>query len=416
MTRRSRWLVLAAALTVAVEAVGVIGWWSWHRVVAWLGEDPAAGAVMLADSAMLRLPSAVWRSRRLPARELGGAPDDLVVPALLAIGRDQRRWTPTDPNGWVNRTRAELVGGSLEAASEAVEQAILRNPTSPELHWLAALTARARGRNDEALDHLATVEGLGSRDGPINMELLPEEAAWVRLEGLERRLEYYPRERSRGVIALAKELRKRDEADLGRRYLEEAGEDPQVVLELARWDLEDGRTADAEQRLAGLADRSGLPTRLLAETWAVRAAARDRAGDPDGAKAAADMAVTYDPRSPAPYQVLARLAERRGDVGEALDYLRRAWGMNPTDIGLLMAVARTAEKASRFDDARLALERATTVDPGNPKLRASLVEFHLRRGNLMEATIDLSDALDRFPTDPRLLRLAERLRAEVSRR
>jgi Tfp pilus assembly protein PilF len=416
VNRRPRWLVIAATLAVAIEAIGVVGWWSWRRVVATLGEDPAAGALMLAEAASLQLPSAVWRSRRFPARELGKAPDDLVVPALLAVSRGQQTWAPSDPNGWVNRARADLVGGFLDDASEAIEGAILRSPTSPELHWLAALTARARGRNAEALDHLATVEGLGSRDGPINMELLPEEADWVRLEGLERRLEYYPRQRSRGVIALAAELRKRGETDLGRRTLDEVGDDPLVVLELARWDLEDGRTADAERRLAELADRGGLPAKLLAETWAVRAAVRDRAGDPEGAKTAAETAVAYDPRSAGPYQVLARLAERRGDVDSSLGYLRRAWGMNPTDIGLLMAVARTAEKASRFDDARIALERATTVDPSNPNLQASLVEFHLRRGDFMDATVALSDALDRFPTDPKLLRLADRLLAEVSRR
>ncbi len=100
----------------------------------------------------------------------------------------------------------------------------------------------------------------------------------------------------------------------------------------------------------------------------------------------------------------------------ALDQLRRAWGMNPTDISLLMAVARTAEKAGQYDDARLALERAKTVDPDNPYLSAALVEFYLRRGDFMDATTTLSDALDRFPTDPRLLRLADRLRAEVRRR
>jgi hypothetical protein len=34
----------------------------------------------------------------------------------------------------------------------------------------------------------------------------------------------------------------------------------------------------------------------------------------------------------------------------------------------------------------------------------------------MQATLALSEALDRFPTNPRLLRLADRLRAEISRR
>lgn len=416
MNRRPGWMIVAIGLAVVVELVGVVGWSSWRRVVRMLENEPAEGAVMLADDLQLRLPSAIWRSRRLPARALGQAPDQLVVPALNALSLRQLRWTPVDPSGWTNRARAELIDGSVDEAYDDLEAAILRSPTSPELHWLAALAARYRGRNAEALDHLATVQGLGSRDGPIDMDLLPDEADRVRLEGLERRLVFYPRERSRGTIALARELRRRDQADLGRRYLADEEADPRVVLEIARWDLDDGSTVEAERRLRGLAERSGLPAALLAETWVVMAEARDRAGDIDGAMAAAGIAVAYDPRSAGPYRVLAGLAERRGDVAEALGHLRRAWGMNPTDIGLLMAVARTAEKAGQFDDARLALERAATVDPNSPNLRAALVDFHLRRGAFMDATVALSDALDRFPTDPRLLRLADRLRAEVSRR
>jgi Tfp pilus assembly protein PilF len=90
--------------------------------------------------------------------------------------------------------------------------------------------------------------------------------------------------------------------------------------------------------------------------------------------------------------------------------------MNPTDVPLLLAVARIAEKAGKHDDARIALERARTADPNNPSLAAALVEFFLRRGEFMDATVTLAEALDRFPTDPRLLGLADRLRAEVRRR
>ena len=81
-----------------------------------------------------------------------------------------------------------------------------------------------------------------------------------------------------------------------------------------------------------------------------------------------------------------------------------------------MSVARIAEKAGQVDDARLALERARTADPSNPNIAAALVEFYLRQARFMDATVTLADALDRFPTNPRLLGLADRLRAEVRRR
>jgi len=416
MKRGFRWVIVAAAIAVVIETVGLAGWWSWHRVTRVLEESPAEGAVALAREVFLRLPSAVRYSRRMPARDLGKAQDDLVAAALRSVSRSQIRWAPGDSAGYVNSARADLIDGSLDSAMEDLDAAIVRNPTSPDLHWLMALTERARGSNAGALDHLATSAGLGSRDGPLRMDLTPEETAWVRIEGLERRLEYYPRARSLGVIALAREHRRRDQNQIGRNYLEEEARDPRIVLELARWDLEDGLTSDAESRLSDLADRSGLPAALHAETWAVMATVRDREGDVEGAVEAADMALTYDPRSAAPYRVLAGLAERRGDVDEALDHLRRAWGMNPTDVPLLMSVARIAEKAGQVDDARLALERAKTADPNNPNIAAAQVEFYLRQARFMDATVTLSDALDRFPTDPRLLGLADRLRAEVRRR
>jgi hypothetical protein len=56
------------------------------------------------------------------------------------------------------------------------------------------------------------------------------------------------------------------------------------------------------------------------------------------------------------------------------------------------------------------------VEPADPGLRRRHVEFLLRRGELMAATVALSEALERFPEDAGLLRLADRLRREVNRR
>jgi tetratricopeptide (TPR) repeat protein len=412
----SRGLVVLAVMAVLVESTGTVGWWSWKHAVNLLREDSGAGAEALVDDPLLRLPSVARRTRRLPVSLLAEAPEEIMVSALLTVADDQIRWTPTDPHGFVNQARAELIVGEMELASEALDGAIVRDPTSPELHLLAALAARAGGRNTEALDHLANASGLGSSGWKRRIDLTPEETDRVVIEGLRRKIDYYPRARTSGVLSLARELRRRDQEGMGRRALEAEPASPRIVLELARWDVGAGSFVEAQERLKALTEHRGLPASILAEAWAVTATARDGSGDPEGAMAAADAALRYDPRSAAPYRVLATLAERRGDMAAALEHLRRAWGMNPTDVGLLMAVARTAEKAGRHDDARLALDRAVTVEPENPSTRASLVEYLLRRGDFMEATLALSDALKRFPTDPRLLRLADRLRGEVSRR
>ncbi|MEE4272202.1 MAG: tetratricopeptide repeat protein [Thermoanaerobaculales bacterium] len=339
-----------------------------------------------------------------------------MVAALRAVGDLQLRWSPADPHGFVNRARGELITGEMEAAWVSLNAAIVRDPTAPELHRLAGMAARAGGRNEDALDSLATAAALGNGSWRRRVELTPEESDMVVMEGLRRRMVFYPRARSRSAISLARALRQRDLNDEGRELLESEARDPRVVLELARWDMSSGFFAAGEARLDALVSRTALTSAVLADAWAVIAMARDGQGDPEGAVAAAETALGYDPRSIGPYRVLASLAERRGDSAAALHHLRRAWGMNPTDVNLLQAVARTAERAGAWEDAKLALERAVQVAPENPSMRAALAEYQLRRGDFMGATVILSDALQRFPTDPRLLRLAERLRSEVARR
>jgi Tfp pilus assembly protein PilF len=417
VTRRRSWILVGAtALAVVIELVALSGWWGWRRATARLTDDPAAGARLLATSVWCRLPTVERRGRRLPAGDLRRAPDDLVAAALLGLSRAQIQWAPADPHGFANRARALLLEGELEAAAEELSRALARDPRSPALHRLSALAEDLRGRRPAALDHLATSQAIEPGSGLGTIELTDEEEAWVRLEGLRRGLALYPRMKGQVVISLARELRRQGDADDGRRRLEEEAADPRVVLELARWDLDDDRPSEADRRLEELAERRQLPASILSQTWALEATVRDRLGDSAGAVEAAETALSYDPTSAGPYRVLAGLAERRGEPDAALEHLRRAWGMNPTDVNLLLTVAATAERVGAFDDARLALVRAATVKPDEPALRARLVEFHLRRGELMPATLALSDALDRFPADPQLLRLADRLRAEVAAR
>ena len=114
-----------------------------------------------------------------------------------------------------------------------------------------------------------------------------------------------------------------------------------------------------------------------------------------------------------PYRALARIASGRGDHAAALEYLPRAWGMDPGNVGLLVQLARSAQRAGRLQDAQIALERAAELDAENPERVVELVRLYLARGSYMEAAMRLSDAMDRFPDHPGLLRLAGQLRQEV---
>ena len=87
--------------------------------------------------------------------------------------------------------------------------------------------------------------------------------------------------------------------------------------------------------------------------------------------------------------------------------------MAPTDTRLLVRIAVVAEEAGKPADALLALSRAVEIESESPRLAARLAALQLRTGRFTEAALTLSRALDRFPTDPELLRLAERLQRDV---
>lgn len=406
--------VVLVALALAVELVASLGWWAWRRVSGELEQVPEAGAARLAGSWLVALPPAVARSRRLQVSDLAGVEVATAAAALHRVGSLQRRWAPTDPDGFRNRARAALLREDLEAGLEGLEAAVRRDPTSPYLQRLLALVLRFEGRSEEFLDHMATAEAVapGFRSPPV--EMTPEDERWIRREALRRRIALYPSQRVNGLLALAAQVRKEDGEAAALEILSGVLGVPDVELALSEWDLAAGRPVEAASRAEAVAERVTLPFGLRVRAWSLVARCRDAAGDPEGAVTAANEALRLGPGSPAPYLALASLAERRQDWDTALEHLRRAWGIAPADVQVVLRFAAGADRAGSTADARLALKRAVQLAPDEPRVAALLVEHYLRWGDYMAATMELSRALDRFPTDSRLLALADRLRREVT--
>lgn len=405
--------VAGIAATVAVaDAVGA-GWW--RRTAAIASMDSTRAVRRIAADWPLAIPEAVHRSRRLVARDVGAAPAADLIAALDRLARLQRWWFHTDPVGFKNAARAALIRGRLTEAEVWLRSALVRSPSAPELHRLMAFTLMGLGRRNDGLGHLAEARGLAAGLTGSSPSLSAEETRWVRTEGLERALDLYPRQRARTAIALARELRLNGSIDRGRTALETEVAHPEVELELAAWDCEAGQLEEAAVRLESIAGRALIPASLRARAWAKLAELRDLQGDSAAAARAAGRALDLDPSSPAPHLALASLAERRGDRDQALRHLRTAWGLTPSDVRLLTRIAQVAEAAGELNDARLALQRAVQLDPESVVQAARLVDFELRNGQYMDAALDLGRFLDRFPTDPTLLRLADRLQREVTR-
>jgi tetratricopeptide (TPR) repeat protein len=390
-----------------------VAWKSWLTIAKTLTVQPDSAARRLASSPSLLIPSLVERTRRLPVRDLRGVPVEVIIDSLTRVGFLQRRWLPADAVGFVNLSREMFLRGDERAAVDALASALRRDPTSAYLHRLHALFLFSIGDRGRALDEIAIADAIAPGLRTPEIELTREDAKGARLEGLRRRMEYYPRRVTESAVALARELREDGQEAEARVLLSQLRGRADVEIEIARWAIDEEAYGDAVDVLLPIATRRANPRAVRARAWSMAAVARDLDGDRDGAMSAARQALDLDPDSPAPYVTLAGLAQGRGDLDAALEHLRRAWGMNPTDTRLLTRIAVVAEQSGKLEDALLALERAVEIEPGSALLASRLVELQLRAGRYAEATVTLSQALDRNPTDAGLLRLADRLQREL---
>lgn len=402
-------VILAVIMALLVELLATLGWWRWRATAQQVALSPQDGVEEITASGWLALPAAVQASRRLVAADLKGISDEALAAGLSRLGGLQTRWFPADAEGFKNRARAHFLRGEVAPGSELLNEALLRDPTSPYLHRLAALVLLRSGYPTQALDHLAQAQGLSPELGSPEVEVAPEDEDWVMIEGARRRVELYPRQRVQVLLDLARQLRTQGREGEAIAELEPVRNEPAVRLELAEWDLAAELSESAAQLVEPLTQRATVPKKLRVRAWSVLAQAREMAGDSAGAELAAEEALRLGPDWPAPYFALARLAERRGDLDGALGYMQRAWGVDPANITILLEVARLAERTGQIEDARFALERAADLAPDQPEIAARLIAFHLRHGDLLGAGMRLSRALERFPADPRLLELGARM-------
>jgi tetratricopeptide (TPR) repeat protein len=406
-------LVVAAAFAVLVASVDSVGWQIRRTIAKTLTVNPEAAAVRLGTSPLVGLPSLMVRTRQLVTGDLAGATEESLLRALTRVGHLQRVWLPADAAGYVNLAREEFLLGRFQEPVDALEKALLRDPTSAYLHRFLALFLLSVGDRNSALRELSVGEAIAPGLRRPEVELTDEDQRLVRLEGLRLRAEYYPRRRTETSLALARELRIDGDEVGARSMLNDLRGRPEVEIEIARWAIDTGAYVEALELLLPVARRQANPRALRAQSWSMVAIALDLDGNGEEALSAAKNALELDPESPAPYMALAGLAQGRGELEVALDHLRRAWGMNPADIQLLLRIASVAEQAGKPEDALLALERAVEIEPDSPELAIRLVELQLRTGRYTEAAVTLSESLDRHPTDPGLLSLADRLSREV---
>ncbi len=78
---------------------------------------------------------------------------------------------PGYADGWVNVGRARIQEGNMEGAEEVLRQALTIDPALAKTHFFLATAVKARGRYDEALEHLRAAAEKYPRDRVVRNQI-----------------------------------------------------------------------------------------------------------------------------------------------------------------------------------------------------------------------------------------------------
>ncbi|NUQ49547.1 MAG: tetratricopeptide repeat protein, partial [Phycisphaerae bacterium] len=227
-------------------------------------------------------------------------------------------------------------------------------------NWDAALSAyriAADEKPDDVCYLLAVTQTL--------QQLKRPEEALALLRNHEARLGWTPAYYA-AVAECLEQLGRFDEAALAWRKVSDGkAEDAaiQARLGLALW--ESGRTLEAAEQLAGLAQTGGGASEL--ESKALRLALADslaRCARHAEARVQVALVLAETPGDTLALRALARLQVEGGDFEGALASIRRALGSDPNDVGLLEMAAALAFRTGRHALADQLAEQITRLSDG----------------------------------------------------
>ncbi len=372
------------------------------------GEGPLVAALAAPERERLRREAGdllllLARARSLPdaARAHDEPSRQREVRAALALNRQAEGCFAAEavpPALWLQRADLHRqLGERAEAEACRVRVAGLK-PESAEDHYLLAREHAAAGRPREALPLLREAtrrdpqhfwawfllgncqDELGDDGSAVScygscIVLAPHAPAAFFNRGLAhlRRKDY---EQARADLERTIQLRPdRDEAHIN--------------LALALQGL--GRHADAVKELTAALDRGAAPTRV----YFLRARARQRAGDAEGARRDREEGLRREPGDETSW-VARGWARLSSDPAGALADFERALALNPRSRAALQNMAHVlAEKLNRPEEALRALDRAVALYPDYVPARGGRGVVRARLGRREAALEDARACLAR---------------------
>jgi len=160
--------------------------------------------------------------------------------------------------------------------------------------------------------------------------------------------------------------------------------------------LEQGKLTEAEQLAASMTDGP----RLEAEGIALRARARVRLGDVQGAMAELQAAVSTDPSSLEPLRAMCEILYHHGPLEEAQAAIRQLLERDPGDASAHHNLGTVCLRMGRYEEAAAALEESVRIRPESAETWSQLGHARKLSGRAEEATAEWRHALSLAPGLP----------------
>ncbi len=132
------------------------------------------------------------------------------------------------------------------------------------------------------------------------------------------------------------------------------------MLNLGAYEHSHGDVASAIQRYEFVAQHAGSAA-LRAKAYANLGSAYRQVGDPAKAKHALEMSLEIEPAQPSLMVALGVIAERDGNLPEAIQEFEQAMRLQPTDVGYLLLGNALLEQGGHDNEANAMLQRAARM-------------------------------------------------------
>ena len=330
---------------------------------------------------------------------------DIDVEALKRLGEN-----------FATQAREALEGGDLEAARQAVDEAMALDSADLQLRLLSARVSEAKGDLDRAREeYLAILDayletrqiesarqllGKLQEQSPDSPEVLERQIALTRLEDDARKL-------SDALVQKAKMLEQQGKAEEAIAALGEAldarPDDPELIRQMADLCHTAGREADRDgalMRLARLHENLGESAALLAVLERLAELHPEDLTIRERIAGALDAEGLHDQARDARLHLLDAFSQS-GDLNRANAILEQMLARDPSDVALrerqaalwrhagdderaveaYLTLAREAMEADAPDRVAACFDHALSIDPRNRDLRREQADWRLSSGD-----------------------------------